>query len=39
MHMFSRERKRFILIDESSVEELEAEVRGNYAEKTAAIGN
>ncbi|KAI6175899.1 hypothetical protein M3Y97_00740700 [Aphelenchoides bicaudatus] len=36
MHMFSRAKERFVLIDENSVDELEAEARGNYANSRVA---
>lgn len=35
--MFSRAREQFVLIDESSVEELESEARDGYVETRSAI--
>ncbi|KAI6181229.1 Carbonic anhydrase [Aphelenchoides besseyi] len=37
MHMFSRERERFILIDETTVGELEREVRSGYEKSKMAL--
>jgi hypothetical protein len=34
--MFSRARERFVLIDENSVDELESEARGGYADSKIA---